>query len=151
MKKVENKGDRVRVVTITEGPSLTDQHFKDLTDVNVLMKKYDSARSLAADFPAKGFYADISEVGDYHQSLQKVLDANAAFMQLDPNVRARFNNDPGALLDFMSDSKNQDEAVKLGIINKPVSSNAQAPISNDDLTTISKEPEPVKHKASVPS
>ena len=40
-------------------------------------------------------------------------------MALDANVRKRFHNDPAELIDFVSDEKNRDEAVRLGLLQIP--------------------------------
>ena len=37
-------------------------------------------------------------------------------MQLPADVRTRFNNDAGALVDFVSDDANRAEAEKLGLV-----------------------------------
>lgn len=119
MKKLtlDKANNRVRVQTINTEKSLTQQQFKDHTDINKIMERYQKTGELpGAD--RQGIFADVSEITDYHSSVQKVLDAQAAFMLLDPTLRNKFGNDPGQMLAFIQDPRNFEEAVKLGIFNK---------------------------------
>lgn len=104
------------VETINELPSITQQQWKDQCDVNNIVAKYQDTGELTHVARQKGVYADISQIGDYHQSLQKVMDANSAFMTLPAEVRLRFANDPAQFIAFTADpDKNYDEGVKLGL------------------------------------
>lgn len=38
-------------------------------------------------------------------------------MTLPPEIRTRFDNDPGKLIDFVADPDNRQEAQELGIVN----------------------------------
>lgn len=67
----------------------------------------------------RGSYGDFTSVQDYQLSLNQVMAAQESFEALPSNIRARFQNNPGALLAFLEDPKNQEEAVKLGLINAP--------------------------------
>jgi len=40
-------------------------------------------------------------------------------MRLPADLRARFDNDPAQLIQFLENSDNKDEAIKLGLVNKP--------------------------------
>lgn len=52
---------------------------------------------------------------DYQAALNLVLEGNQAFNNLASETRKRFDNDPKKLLTFLSDPKNHEEAIKLGI------------------------------------
>lgn len=88
------------------------------TDINKIMKQYKDHGIIPNTNGNLGFYADISEMGDFQQCLEKTRVVQNAFMQLDPYVRRRFGDDPANLLDFLSDPNNKDEAIKLGLIEK---------------------------------
>ena len=64
-----------------------------------------------------------------------MIAANAAFAALPASIRARFNNDAGAYVDFFNDSKNYDEAVKLGLVEPRQESSTKAnqikPVGDD--------------------
>lgn len=119
MKKVstDSKG-RVRVSTVVSGKSMTQQQFKDVSDVNHIMRRYQQTGEITHLARSQGVYADVSRIKDYHSALQTVLDANAAFMTLPADVRNRFSNDPGQFISWLQDSKNLDEAVSLGLLER---------------------------------
>ena len=54
--------------------------------------------------------------------MNAVIAANNSFAAMPAEIRARFNNDAGAFVDFCADANNRDEAIKLGLI-PPGSSN----------------------------
>ena len=64
-------------------------------------------------------YADFEQAFDYHTAMNAVVAARESFDQMPAHVRARFNNDPAAFVDFCADESNRDEAVKLGLVPPP--------------------------------
>jgi len=60
-------------------------------------------------------FGDFSDIGDYHSVMSRVALLNSEFLRLPAKLRARFGNDAKQLLDYLSDSKNDVEAVKLGL------------------------------------
>lgn len=129
LKKVTDENGRIRVQTVNNEKTMTQQHFKDDVDINRIMKKLTKTGQLDHTSRTPGFYADVSELGDYHDSLNKVVAANAAFMSLPADVRARFKNDPGSLVEFLKNPDNKEEAKKLGLL-KP---SKDAGVNNNDL------------------
>lgn len=115
---VHPKTGRLVVETVNTEPTMTDQQWKDDCDVNKIVKKYQNTGEFLHRTQKVGRYGDFSEIQDYHGMLDTVLKAQDAFMTLPAEVRARFRNDPGYLLDFLHDPKNLDEAVKLGLMEK---------------------------------
>ena len=62
-------------------------------------------------------FADFrEEVSDYHSAMNVLAKARDEFMTLPANLRARFENDPQRLMEFLGDDKNRDEAVSLGLV-----------------------------------
>lgn len=119
MKKIyidEKTGLVKKVVTINDQPTKTDQTQKEQCDVKNIMKKYGNKLSNVIP-PSKGIYADISELPTYQQSLHIIRDAQNSFMSLPSHVRKKFDNDPGQMMSFLADSKNDEEARKLGLKN----------------------------------
>jgi len=118
MKKVikNEKGEVVKVVTEFTKPSKTQQQFKDQCDVNKIIKKYNKTGELTHLRQSKGVFADLTYVGDYRQALDKVIQANKSFMELNSQTRNRFQNDPQKLIEFLADPKNESEAIELGLI-----------------------------------
>lgn len=95
--------------------SLAQQHAKEESDINTIVRRFGLTGELPNGVRAPQ-YGDFTEATDYHTAMNAVIAANNSFMQLPADVRARFNNDAGAFVDFCSDDKNRDEAKKLGLI-----------------------------------
>lgn len=100
--------------------SRTKQNFKDQCDINNIIKKYRKNGVNPFVVTESARYGDYSEVPSYQDSLNFIISADEAFMKLDPRIRARFQNNPGLLIDFCADPNNREEAVKLGLIEKVV-------------------------------
>lgn len=71
------------------------QSFKDSCDIYKIIEKFLVSGDPSVLIQKQGFYADITE---YPTSLADMLDkyekAKELFKSLDPDVRAKFNNDP---------------------------------------------------------
>lgn len=98
-----------------EDPSLAVQDQKDEVDINTIVERFGLTGKLPNDVPAP-VYRDFTVVSDYQTALNAVLAAQDAFMAMPANVRARFGNDPALFVDFCSDERNREEAVKLGLV-----------------------------------
>lgn len=95
--------------------SLAVQDQRDECDINTIVRRFGLTGQLPQDVKAPQ-YGDFTEVVDYQSALQAVIDADAAFMKMPADVRARFQNDPGAFVDFCSDEKNAEELKKMGLL-----------------------------------
>lgn len=112
----DKKTGRVRVQTLNDDPSMTQQQFADECDINHIMKRYEKTGEIVHRNSKQGVYADFSEIKNYHEMMDQVLYAQEAFLTLPAKIRARFRNDPGQLLSFLDDSKNLKEAEELGLL-----------------------------------
>jgi Chlamydia-phage Chp2 scaffold (Chlamy_scaf). len=97
-------------------PSLTQQQFADETDINQIMKRYHETGMVEHLARNPGKYVDLADLTDYQGSLQKVIDAESAFMTLPSETRFRFQNNPQELINFLSKKENLEEAIKLKLI-----------------------------------
>lgn len=70
----------------------TRQEFKAETDINNLMKRGEAA--LVPLMREQGLFADVSQIGDLHDCLEKVRRAGEVFMALPAEVRSAFDNEP---------------------------------------------------------
>lgn len=96
-------------------PSLAQQHMKDECDINVIVERFGVTGELpTAPIPPQ--YGDFSGVTDYHTAINAVRASEEAFMALPAKIRARFDHDPNALLQFLNDPINRDEAIEIGLI-----------------------------------
>lgn len=118
------------VGTINTEPSMAQQQFAEECDINHIMLKYNTTKQFTHLTSKQGVYGDFSQITDYREMLETVRYADEAFNTLPAEVRARFRNDPGQLLDFIQDEKNYDEGVKLGLLN-PRENAPTTPTKND--------------------
>lgn len=98
-----------------EDVSLTKQSFRDECDINTIVRNFGLTGELPDNVRVPQ-YGDFTGISDYQSAMNAVIAADAAFMELPAELRARFHNDPQALLEFVSNDNNYDEAVKLGLV-----------------------------------
>lgn len=101
--------------------TMTKQSFKDECDINNIMRKYERTGVLDHAATQVPQYGEYMSPLSYQESLNAIIYAQEQFAALPADLRARFGNDPTELLAFMEDSRNLDEAVKLGLVQKPSS------------------------------
>lgn len=112
-KKVYREGKRIRVITQVDPKLMTNQQFKDECDINNIVRRQPHLpyrQNVEA-----GFYADLSEIPDYDESLRRIMSAQDKFNSLPSDLRNRFGNNPQQLIDFLADSQNDEESYKLGL------------------------------------
>ncbi len=107
----------------------TKQSFKKETDINHIMARFVKTGIITPEALAtrQATFADVSEIQDFQTCQNQILEAQAAFMTLPPDLRSRFDNEPAKLLDFCKLDENKDEAIELGIISKPVETPPETP------------------------
>lgn len=99
------------------GESRTKQSHKDECDINILVARATKSGGVLPSAQTAASYGDFSNVGDYQDALDRIIDANEAFAALPSNIRKRFSNDPAELLEFVANADNVSEAIELGILN----------------------------------
>lgn len=109
-----------------DDPSRAIQSMRDETDINVIVDRFGLTGKLpnGVNMPE---YGDFEGIYDYQSALNLVIEAEKSFMQLPAHVRSRFHNSPQALLQFVGDEANREEAIRLGVIPKPPEPQASAP------------------------
>lgn len=122
--------ERHAVRTAPRGESLTKQSFKDETDINGIMRRYQETGLIEHVKKYEGRYGDFSGIPDYQTALQKVIDAQEMFNSLPSSIRNRFQNDPGEFLAFATDPKNADALIEMGLA-KPVAPDLVDPATGD--------------------
>lgn len=114
-------------------PSRTQAQFKDECDVNNILRNYVSTGVLTHTNEREALYGDFSEVPqDYGEALAVVEEAKAKFDALPSEVRHRFDSDPLKMVQFLQDEKNREEAIKLGLVNKPAVEDSK---DSDDIVS----------------
>lgn len=101
-------------VIVDYGPSKTKQSEAESCDVNRIMARFEKTGELPVVVDP-GYFADVSEVGDYLAVQERLREATTLFAQLPLKTREKFGNEPAAFVDFISDAKNVPEFAALGI------------------------------------
>lgn len=95
------------------GISLTDASALPDTDILTVVRRYNAGD--ASVVREVGNFGDFSECQDFASMMERVREARERFAALPATLRDRFGNDPAALVKFVSDSANDEEAIKLGL------------------------------------
>lgn len=98
---------------------VTQQQFAEEVDINTIVKRFGLTGELpdGVGMPVSG---DFTGVSDFRSAMELVRSAQESFMLLPANVRDRFANDPARVIAFLDDEANREEAIRLGIVAKPV-------------------------------
>lgn len=99
--------------------SLTKQSFSEEADINTIVRRFRLTGELPTDVRMPT-YGDFTDVIDFHSAMNVVASARESFDAMPAEVRARFHNNPGEFVDFCSDGENLAEAIKLGLVDKPL-------------------------------
>lgn len=110
---------RFKVTTDVSGASRTKQSFKDECDINVIMRRYQKTGVIPFLDQREPRFMDCSAF-DFQEAQNLVAGARSMFQELSAQLRERFDNDPGRLLEFLNDERNREEAVQLGLVRPPV-------------------------------
>jgi phage internal scaffolding protein len=100
-------------IDFTDDPGLTLQAHKDECEVLNILAKYDPSMTQEIMAKAEFGYADSIS---FQEAQNTLAQAKESFEALPSKIRNKFANDPGQLLDFLSEPANQAEAFKLGLI-----------------------------------
>lgn len=116
--RVRHGFERKRQATIQTQESLAKQEFKEQVDIHNIIRKYKATGQITHlnRTPAKYGYATGR---DFAEAMNIVVTAQESFQAMPAELRARFNNDPGAFLDFVDDPDNADKLADLGLITTP--------------------------------
>lgn len=122
---------------------MTQQQFKDETDINEIVRKFGLTGELPENFrpPQSG---DFTEVMDFKTAMNAVRAAEESFMQMPADLRYKFANDPQRLISYLNDDKNREEAIALGLVNKPAEKTRDMVQAVDELKTALTTPKDTK-------
>lgn len=100
-------------------PSLTHQAGAKESDINEIMRQFGKTGQLPQNIRIP-LPEDFYDIQDFHSAQDAILAANAEFARLPAAIRARFDNDPGAFVDFATAPENLPAMVDMGLAPKPV-------------------------------
>lgn len=124
----------LRVSYVCVGESRTQQNFQAECDINNIVRRYQKTGLVGHVNNKTGEFMDLSAPIDYRSAVETVQAANDSFMGLPSEVRSQFGNDPAAFVDFMSDPRNLDKAVAMGLAIAP--DKASEPVSESPATPV---------------
>lgn len=118
----QRRSDESKIFFLDE--SLTQQHFKDECDLNVIMKRFGRVSDTAFldylnSFP-KGRYGDFGDLPDYRTALDVVRSTEAEFEALPNDFKKQFDFNVERYLDYVSNLKQQEAVQKPQQVDKPV-------------------------------
>lgn len=94
--------------------SLTQQQFKDASDINILFGKYLETGEIPQ---IEGLaYGDFTGVFDFQTAMNAVRAAEESFQTLPARIKNRFDNNPQKLVEFINDPENREEAEFLKLV-----------------------------------
>lgn len=103
---------------VCEDETKTQQQFAEECDINTIVRQFGITGEMPQNVRVP-LTDEFVETMDYRSSLDKLMEADRAFMQFPAELRARFGNDPAKFVDFVSDPANIEETRKWNLA-KPV-------------------------------
>lgn len=104
-----------RVVSVPYGESRVERSHQERQNINCIMRRLRKGGQVPFAV-GEASYGDFTSYGDFHSCLNRVVAAQSDFMSIPSEVRRRFGNDVGRMLDFVGDAENAVEARKLGLL-----------------------------------
>lgn len=150
IKRSTRPNGSLRLQIINDEPSKTQQQFKDETDANLIVQKYNKNLHLQKFNADPSMYQDLTTHKNFFEANQTIARANQAFDALPSTIRTRFENNPEKFLEFLHDASNHDEAVRLGIF-KPLPPSQIPPNSPASLNDSNEIIPPSKKSKTKPS
>jgi len=96
--------------------SRTKQSHKDECDINNILNQYKRTGIITHVQNARASYEDLPSEVDFQQSLNVIMEAEAAFDALPAKVRDSFNNDPGEFLAAFQDDSRRAQLEEFGLV-----------------------------------
>lgn len=112
--RYENHDESDYGITFSE-PSLTQQQFKDETDINNIVNGMARNGVMPQYMAGTPIYGDFTDAGDYQEALNLVMHAREQFDALPSGVREKFMNDPARFYEFANNPKNEEALVDMGL------------------------------------
>jgi len=116
---------------VCKDASKTQQHFREQTNINNIISKYKRTGFLPVVQNGQPMYGDFSSGKSYHEMVNQVQTAQEAFEQLPGEFKKKFEQNPGAMIDFILNQENQQVAIEMGLISPPVDQNNQGEVNPD--------------------
>lgn len=99
-------------------PSRTQQSFKDETNINNIMAKYQKTGLLDHVNEHGASYGDQPTAESFHDAMNLVAGTNSLFEALPSSARDLFENDPSLFLEYVSDEDRRNALINEKKINQ---------------------------------
>lgn len=136
----KRKDGTLRVQFKTDGPTRTEEAHTDGCNINTIIAKARRTGMIERNV-AQARYGDFTSAADFQTCLQRVEQAEQDFLNLSADLRKRFANDPARLLAFLADPNNKEEAIRLGLKEKPKDPPPQGPPTPNPAETAAEPPQ----------
>lgn len=109
---------RKHALHFPEGEGRTEEAHAGEADINQIMAR--AMKGEHADYANKHepHYGDATGP-QYLEANILIAEANTMFEELPSGLRSRFNHDPAQFLEFVQNPVNNEELIKLKLVNKP--------------------------------
>jgi len=113
----ENPGKKSRAQLLKLVPDLvyddgrTKQSFKDQTDIQKIMARFDKTGTISHLAKFEGVYADFSDF-DFHKQSNMLSRGREIFAELPAELRREFGQSPAAFFSYVNDPANAEELRK---------------------------------------
>lgn len=101
--------------TVDCGKTMTKQYFREQTDINQIMRKYEKTGVMTFVTNRMPEFLALDDNFSFQDAMNMVIKANKVFDELPSAIRKRFQNSPHEFLEFMQDPANTQEAIELGL------------------------------------
>jgi len=132
----DEASDETGINTGTEGGA--KQSFKDECDINTIVEKFGLGYELPENIRLPQ-YGDFTNITDFHTAMNATARAREAFEQLPAEIRSKFNNDPGAYIDFCLNPENREDLKKMGLLSQEAIERDQKAAEEARITAIAAE------------
>lgn len=109
---------RSRVQLICADPSRAIQSQKDESDINTIVRNFGVTGRVPVGIRVPA-YGDYDQVNDYRSAIEAVRAAEASFLKVPAEIRARFHNDPQAFAEFCLNRDNLPQLRDWGLASIP--------------------------------
>lgn len=111
-----NRDRSIKYATTNDEEDMTQQSDLAESDINIIMQRYNSTGQMP-QLIEPGQYGDFSDVGDYRDAMDKIREADAAFLEVPAKIRKDFDNDPAKFYAFVNDPENLPKLREMGLAN----------------------------------
>ena len=105
-----------KVKVKNSGEMITSQAFAESSRITSILKRYQNLGIDPSETMPTPQFKDLSNVQSLDEALDHLAVVDEYFMTLKPEIREEFDNDSRRFLEFVTNPKYQEEAIKRGFV-----------------------------------